>query len=373
MEAASTTSSAASSVDGRSGALAGTGTDYLNLGMFSTAQSDILGVGAGGFSINGFGNTTDSATQAATNQGTSFDLSEFPNLGGSGGANASSVSGNGLAATLRQQQQQQQQQQQMLAHQQMLANSSKQHQTSNLYRLAMSGSAANNFNLDDFPALGGGGGVQNSGVGSVSALLSSSSAPSRTQPTVPGMYGIVAAATASDLENSTGASQFSGIGAETGQSVLLGGVGLGGLGSLRGLPQASLTGSMSRSISSATPLPAVVGTGTGSASAAGNALTGDYGLLGLLGVIRMTDADRNALALGSDLTLLGLNLGSAEQIYSTFSSPWSDNDVVSKEPHYQVSEVIVTHGGIGCSHRSLTVNSALSCSFLCATTCNHRR
>lgn len=37
-----------------------------------------------------------------------------------------------------------------------------------------------------------------------------------------------------------------------------------------------------------------------------------YGLLGLLGVIRMTDPDLNTLALGSDLTTVGLNLDSAE-------------------------------------------------------------
>ncbi|RCH81561.1 hypothetical protein CU097_005681 [Rhizopus azygosporus] len=37
-----------------------------------------------------------------------------------------------------------------------------------------------------------------------------------------------------------------------------------------------------------------------------------YGLLGLLGVIRMTDPDRSMLALGSDLTTLGLDLNTAE-------------------------------------------------------------
>ena len=37
-----------------------------------------------------------------------------------------------------------------------------------------------------------------------------------------------------------------------------------------------------------------------------------YGLLGLLGVIRMTDEDLSTLALGSDLTTLGLNLNSPE-------------------------------------------------------------
>jgi CCR4-NOT transcription complex subunit 2 len=37
-----------------------------------------------------------------------------------------------------------------------------------------------------------------------------------------------------------------------------------------------------------------------------------FGLLGLLSVIRMTDADLSMLALGTDLTTLGLSLNSAE-------------------------------------------------------------
>ena len=126
---------------------------------------------------------------------------------------------------------------------------------------------------------------------------------------------------------------------------LLGGAGIGGLGVLGGLQQSSNNPGSSllanRAPSSSAPgssigssNPAAVGSGS-SSSAAGTALSGDYGLLGLLGVIRMTDADRNSLALGSDLTLLGLSLGSSDQIYQTFSSPWTES-VSSKEPHYQV-------------------------------------
>jgi len=44
-----------------------------------------------------------------------------------------------------------------------------------------------------------------------------------------------------------------------------------------------------------------------------------FGLLGLLSVIRMTDPDLNTLALGTDLTTLGLNLNSPE--YALPSSP----------------------------------------------------
>lgn len=51
-----------------------------------------------------------------------------------------------------------------------------------------------------------------------------------------------------------------------------------------------------------------------------------YGLLGLLGVIRMTDPDLSMLALGSDLTTLGLNLNSPDALYSTFASPWVESN-----------------------------------------------
>lgn len=316
MEAASTTSSAASSVDGaRSG-----GSDYLNLGMFSAGGSsggDLLvgGAGFGPSSLNGFGNDGTSSTP-----GTSFDLSDFPSLGGTSGSQANAGSGNnGLAAALRQQQ--------LLAHQQqqqhLMSGTTKQQQQTNLYRLAMTGTNGNfNMATEDFPALSGalpsGAGAGTNGANMTASLLSSSA----RAPANGGLYG------SSDLD--TGTSQLDGGG-------LLGGAGLGGLGALRGLQQQQPGTSLSR-----TPAPSssagAVGSSTGasgSGSAAGNALSGDYGLLGLLGVIRMTDADRNALALGSDLTMLGLNLGSTEQIYSTFTGPWSDGSG-SKEPHYQV-------------------------------------
>ena len=82
------------------------------------------------------------------------------------------------------------------------------------------------------------------------------------------------------------------------------------------------------------------GASSSSGPNAGSALSGDYGLLGLLGVIRMSDADRNALALGSDLTTLGLNLNSSDQLYSTFASPWSESPT-TREPQYQVSLILI--------------------------------
>jgi CCR4-NOT transcription complex subunit 2 len=49
-----------------------------------------------------------------------------------------------------------------------------------------------------------------------------------------------------------------------------------------------------------------------------------FGLLGLLSVIRMSDPDLTTLALGTDLTTLGLNLNSRENLYKTFASPWAE-------------------------------------------------
>merc|ERR1719181_462887 len=60
-----------------------------------------------------------------------------------------------------------------------------------------------------------------------------------------------------------------------------------------------------------------------------------YGLLGLLDVICMTNADLNTLALGSDLTTLGLNLNSSECLYSTFASPWAEAPTM-REPQFSL-------------------------------------
>jgi hypothetical protein len=358
----SASTSSTSSVDGR-GSGAGGGSEYLNLGMFGGSQqsgvSDLL-LGAGGFSGslgNGFGNDANAPSSSmagpSSSGTTAFDLSDFPSLGGTGVSANNGVSaitnnnaGNGLAAALRQQQQ-------LLAHQQMLQGG--QQKQNNLYRLAMSSGGSNggnNFNMatEDFPALpgappasggsigisgsapspspllmGGQGIAVNSNQGFGAGPSSVSRAPSSNSG---GLYG-------GDLDNS-GGSQLDGGG-------LLGGTGLGGLGVLGGLQQnsgtqpISLNLQASRGSSGASAAGGIgAGSGAGLGSAAGTALSGDYGLLGLLGVIRMTDADRNALALGSDLTMLGLNLGSSEQIYNTFAGPWQENSASTKEPHYQV-------------------------------------
>lgn len=64
----------------------------------------------------------------------------------------------------------------------------------------------------------------------------------------------------------------------------------------------------------------------------------NYGLLGILNVIRMTDSDLNILALGTDLTTLGLNLNSSECLYLNFDSPWSPNK--TDRPGSEADEVV---------------------------------
>lgn len=60
-----------------------------------------------------------------------------------------------------------------------------------------------------------------------------------------------------------------------------------------------------------------------------------YALLGLLNVIRMKEQDLTTLALGIDLTTLGLNLNSSDELYKTFASPWADTPQ-RLEPEYRL-------------------------------------
>eukprot|EP00127_Corallochytrium_limacisporum_P000041 Clim_evm20s2 gene=Clim_evmTU20s2 len=105
-----------------------------------------------------------------------------------------------------------------------------------------------------------------------------------------------------------------------------GGAGLGGLGA--GAMSSSMGGQGQKS----GDYPSSTATGlTGTTAAMRGGLQDEseesaakrFGLLGLLSVIKMTDEDLNMLALGSDLTTMGLNLTSSECLYNTFGSPYS--------------------------------------------------
>jgi NOT2/NOT3/NOT5 C-terminal len=77
------------------------------------------------------------------------------------------------------------------------------------------------------------------------------------------------------------------------------------------------------------------GGSTSTAVAGGGAQPDRFGLLGLLSVIRMTNQDLSMLALGTDLTTLGLNLNSPESLHETFASPFSDKPA-RRDPEYHL-------------------------------------
>mmetsp|Transcript_11157 Transcript_11157/g.14084 ORF Transcript_11157/g.14084 Transcript_11157/m.14084 type:complete len:438 (-) Transcript_11157:127-1440(-) len=312
----------------------------------------LLGRGFDGSVANGFGNdsgnnSNNNSTAAGGSTGSSaFDLNDFPSLGGGAGGNSATAGdNNSLAAALRHQQQLLAQQQQVMQSQ---SNSNKVAQSSNLYRLAMGNTPSNsaNFNMatEDFPALPGAPPLGSGGVNSGSGLLGGVEGGQRelSGSSTPGSTFTTSAQSASRTSNGSGAGIFGGneIDGLTNQlesTSLLGG---GGLGNLVGNQSSSNSGlsqqqRQTSSHQSSGPVPAPSGNSVSGGPNGGSALSGDFGLLGLLAVIRMTDADRNALALGSDLTSLGLNLNSSDQLYSTFASPWSESPT-NREPQYQL-------------------------------------
>jgi CCR4-NOT transcription complex subunit 2 len=70
-----------------------------------------------------------------------------------------------------------------------------------------------------------------------------------------------------------------------------------------------------------------------------------FGMMGLLTFIRGAETDPNlvALALGSDLTTLGLNLNSPESLYNTFVSPWADGPCRPQDIDYNVPQEYLIH------------------------------
>ena len=382
-----------SSANGSSGFL-NLGNSPGGIGLFGqttgSGGGDVL-LGSSGFGSalgNGFSNEGgNSLQQSGGGSGNpSFDLNDFPSLGGgaggvgggSVGSGASSGTDNGLAAALRQQQQLLQQQ--MMQQSSAVGGGGGTDASKNLYRLAMSSTigngATNNFNMatEDFPALPGAPPTSSGGSGSGFLIPSgsvgdggaggqaegSTVAPSFQRETSKGggIYG-------SDLDS--GSNQLDYTGLIGGNVVGAGASNQGGVSSLAQTRTSSTTQS---------------GSGGG---AAGSAISGDYGLLGLLSVIRMTDADRNRLALGSDLTLLGLNLNSNENLYSTFGGPFSDKPA-TREPHYQVqqrlfyfhralfdifAQLICCTYFLYCIELGFAIRLESSCQ--CVTTCNLQR
>ena len=68
-------------------------------------------------------------------------------------------------------------------------------------------------------------------------------------------------------------------------------------------------------------------------------LSGDrFGMFGLVDVVRMTDEDLSMLALGCDLTSLGLNLNQGEPLSASFMTPLTDAPSMAAEPVFSVPQ-----------------------------------
>eukprot|EP00250_Pteridium_aquilinum_P014007 c21716_g1_i1 orf=34-1839(-) len=65
-----------------------------------------------------------------------------------------------------------------------------------------------------------------------------------------------------------------------------------------------------------------------------------FGLLGLLNVIRMSNPDLTTLALGTDLTTLGLDLNARDNLYRRFASPWAEGPAKG-EPEFTLPQCYV--------------------------------
>jgi CCR4-NOT transcription complex subunit 2 len=90
--------------------------------------------------------------------------------------------------------------------------------------------------------------------------------------------------------------------------------------------------------------------GRNGASAGPKNKEGRYGILGLLDIIRKTDKNMNLLALGQDLTAMGLNMNSSEDLYSQFSSPWSDEPPSKTPPHVTPSCYMIPPPALKAGH-----------------------
>lgn len=79
-----------------------------------------------------------------------------------------------------------------------------------------------------------------------------------------------------------------------------------------------------------------------------NMVADQFGMAGLLTFIRVADSDPNlvSLALGSDLTTLGLNLNSPEPLYNNFGGPWAENPCRPQDIDFHVPPEYLTNAVI---------------------------
>lgn len=79
-----------------------------------------------------------------------------------------------------------------------------------------------------------------------------------------------------------------------------------------------------------------------------NMVADQFGMAGLLTFIRVAESDSNlvSLALGSDLTTLGLNLNSPEPLFNNFGGPWAENPCRPQDIDFHVPPEYLTNAVI---------------------------
>lgn len=80
----------------------------------------------------------------------------------------------------------------------------------------------------------------------------------------------------------------------------------------------------------------------------GSMVSDQFGIVGLLTFIRAAETDPNlvSLALGQDLTALGLNLNSPENLYPTFGGPWAEQPCRPQDIDFHVPPEYIINASI---------------------------
>ena len=79
-----------------------------------------------------------------------------------------------------------------------------------------------------------------------------------------------------------------------------------------------------------------------------NMVVDQFGMIGLLTFIRAAETDPNlvSLALGADLTTLGLNLNSEVNLFPTFGGPWAETPCRPQDIDFHVPHEYLTNTAI---------------------------
>ena len=110
-------------------------------------------------------------------------------------------------------------------------------------------------------------------------------------------------------------------------------------------------------------------------------VTDQFGMIGLLTFIRAAETDPNlvSLALGADLTTLGLNLNSEVNLYPTFGGPWAETpcrpqDIDFPVPYEYLTNVTIrlaSHSYLFSKNLSYFAQNIISREHGCFYTCNN--